>query len=365
MVKKIKALILFANPRKTPPLQISKEKKIIEDALNLSKYKSKLKVTFVTASTIHDLRRNLLNEKYNIVQISGHGTPEGLILETEDGEPHIIEPQALANLLQKHKSLECLIFNACHSISQGIRTALSIPFTIAMEDTIADKAALEFSRGFYDAIGAGTSYEEAYEEGCQNVELCFSNAKFRAEFLKQSDPHREAFYQTTEKTQALKTFTNIWYADRKYSIWSVRNTVPGTLTVFSDHLEFNSSELDLLITAISCIRHTKMGGDLNNNWVEVVYQNGEAAKFGYFAEASKLGIGNLLGGSEELFDILHKQFASIPSAKENDTASKGVEPPAGNTVNVRNSNGNVVVGGNITDSTIYLGNSVPKPRRKK
>jgi hypothetical protein len=362
MKRKIKALILFANPKKTLPLKTRKERGLIEKAIKSSKH---LEVTFVDASTIHDLRRYLLSDKYHIVQISAHGTPDGLVLETEDGEPHMIEPKALANYLKKYRSLECLVFNACHSMCQGVRTMLSIPYTIAMEDTIADKAALEFSRGFYDVISRGKSYEEAYVEGVQNAGLCYPNAKFRAELLKRDDSNREASYEeTTEKAPAIKIFTNIWFEDHKYSIWSVRNAEVGTLSVFSDRLEFSGSETDLQITGIIRVRHTKMGGDVNNNWVEVLYQNGESVRLAYLSAASTLGVGNLLGGSEELFDFLYKHFTNRPPAKENDNSSKGAQPQPGNIVSAGGS-GNVVIGGNVTNSKISAGKSTPKPPRKK
>lgn len=40
-----------------------------------------------------------------------------------------------------------------------------------MDGPISDKAAIEFTRGFYDALGVGKSLREAFEEGCSNVAL--------------------------------------------------------------------------------------------------------------------------------------------------------------------------------------------------
>lgn len=362
MKRKIKALILFANPKKTLPLKTRKERKLIKEAIKSAKH---LEVTFVEASTIHDLRRHLLSDEYHIVQISAHGSPDGLVLETEDGEPHTIEPKALANYLKKYISLECLILNACHSLGQGLRTMLSIPYTIAMEGTIADKAALEFSRGFYDVIIRRINYEEAYLEGVRNAELCCPDVKFRAELLKRDDSNREAAYKITAgKTDSpIKIFTNIWFEDHKYSIWSVRNPEIGTLSVFSGRIEFSTSETEMQITGIIRVRHTKMGGDVNNNWVEVLYQNGESVRLVYFSDASTLGVGNLIGGSEELFDFLSKYFPNPPPG-ENDDSAKGNLPPSGNIVSAIGS-GSVAIGGNVTGSQIYIGNSTPEDPRKK
>jgi hypothetical protein len=40
-----------------------------------------------------------------------------------------------------------------------------------MSDDIEDESAAHFSRGFYDALSAGKSYEEAFEEGISAVKL--------------------------------------------------------------------------------------------------------------------------------------------------------------------------------------------------
>jgi hypothetical protein len=359
MVKKIKGLILFANPKKTMPLQVSVEKRIIQEALGLAKYKDNLEITFVETSTIHDLRRNLLNEEFNIVHISSHGTQDGLILEDEHGEPHLIQPQGLADLLQKYQSLECLILNACYSISQGAPASLSVPYTIAMESKIEDKAAIEFSRGFYDAIGALKGYEFAYLEGCQNVKLCFPEANFRAEILRRGEYIRDASYIVDEKPPAaaaaeIKTFTNVWYTKKKYSFWSLRNPEVGTLHVYDDHLEFKGSESDVRIGEISGVRHIKMSGDINNNWIEVTYRKENLTTQAYFADAANLGKGNLTGGGDKIFDVLHRQFQGFHSGKESDNLSDDSKPPGENKFDVRGK-GNITAGGNINNNTIYSG----------
>lgn len=35
-----------------------------------------------------------------------------------------------------------------------------------MDDKISDRAAVKFALGFYDALGAGWSYKDAFEMGC-------------------------------------------------------------------------------------------------------------------------------------------------------------------------------------------------------
>ena len=44
-----------------------------------------------------------------------------------------------------------------------------INYVIGMQKEISDKAALEFAVGFYDALGAGKSLEEAFKFGCNAI----------------------------------------------------------------------------------------------------------------------------------------------------------------------------------------------------
>lgn len=181
---KIKVLVIFANPRNTDPLRLSTEDRAIHEAIQLSPHRDRISITTRHAATIHDLRRSLLAGEFQLVHISGHGDEEGLILEDEIGKPHFIPQAALADLLRAYSPpLECVILNACYSISQGKLMSLGVPFTIAMEGSISDQAAIEFSRGFYDAVGAGKPIDFAYEEGCRNVKLIVPNAPFISQIL--------------------------------------------------------------------------------------------------------------------------------------------------------------------------------------
>jgi hypothetical protein len=67
--------------------------------------------------------------------------------------------------------LECVFLNACYSDVQAKAIVQHIPYVIGMNHAISDIAAIEFSIGFYDALGAGWSYEEAFEMGKNTIAL--------------------------------------------------------------------------------------------------------------------------------------------------------------------------------------------------
>lgn len=167
-----KVLLVFANPRQEYNLRLSSEDRIIHEAIRLSKFRDDITLTVRHAATIEDLRRTLLDETFQIVHLSGHGTDDGLILEDMQGRSAIVSPDMMARILAAHhKTLQCVIFNACFSAAQGQLIAHYVPFTIAIDGLLNDAAAKEFSRGFYDAIGAGKPYDFAYEEGCRAADL--------------------------------------------------------------------------------------------------------------------------------------------------------------------------------------------------
>jgi hypothetical protein len=170
----IRILLVFANPAGTDQLRLGREEKVIRNAVESGNSQENIALDACPAATIDDLRRALLKKKYKIVHISGHGSDSGLILEDESGLPKIIPKEALAELFTLHQShdngsIECVVLNACYALSQGELISSSVPYTVAMAGELGDMASIEFSRGFYDAIGAKKPVKYAYNQGCNAV----------------------------------------------------------------------------------------------------------------------------------------------------------------------------------------------------
>ena len=60
-------------------------------------------------------------------------------------------------------NLECVVLNACYSEAQAEAIANHIPYVVGMKRKIGDTAAIEFATAFYDALGAGESFEFAFK----------------------------------------------------------------------------------------------------------------------------------------------------------------------------------------------------------
>jgi len=179
------------------PLKLDHEVKTIQAALKRSRKRDNFLVEYQLAATPSELRRALLDFEPHVLHFSGHGAGEqgllfvsdesaGAIYRSDSGEvrSHAVDTneirfvpaQPLANLLQLcDEHLECVVLNACYSDVQGNAIANSVPITIGMRDVVADNVAIKFSQGFYDAIGAGKSYEKAFEWGKVAIEFDLSN----------------------------------------------------------------------------------------------------------------------------------------------------------------------------------------------
>jgi len=185
--RQIEVLLVCANPRGTSPLRTAEEERTLKEAIRLSPHRESISITVLNAATIDDVRRELLKKTYQIVHFSGHGTHTGLVFEDAAGRLMVPDSAALAELLQRRGASVALL-NACYSLSTGSFTSLGVDYTIAMEGPIADDAAIEFARGFYDALGAGFGVAEAYDEGLSCARL--KNFQPNAVLLKRGETHQ-------------------------------------------------------------------------------------------------------------------------------------------------------------------------------
>jgi hypothetical protein len=170
--KLTRVLAIFANPRGTDTLRLGAEDRVLRECVRLSRNRDLIQLDVRHAAQIHDVRRALLDSDYDIVHFSGHGTAAGLVLENESGDARLVPPAALAELLSAYSPpIECVLLNACYTTDQGGLLAGAIPHVISMDQAVSDEGAIEFSRGFYDAIGAGKDIAFAFQEGCRTIRL--------------------------------------------------------------------------------------------------------------------------------------------------------------------------------------------------
>ncbi len=171
LVKKI--LILAANPKGTSRLRLDEEVREIKSGLQRAQKRDQFLIELSSAVRPKDFRRAMLDVEPEIVHFSGHGEEDGgLAFEDEKGQVKFVDAEGLAELFKLFGDrVECVVLNACYSEIQAKAIARHVNYVIGMSQEIGDRAAIEFSVGFYDALGAGRCVESAYKFGCNAIQL--------------------------------------------------------------------------------------------------------------------------------------------------------------------------------------------------
>ena len=181
-------LMLTANPAETSRLRLDEEMRDIKEGLRRSKWRDRISLTTESAVRSRDIQRAMLDVNPSIVHFSGHGVSdesgagrsiqlasereEGLMFEDSSGGAQLIDGESLAGIFQLFADrVDCVVLNGCHSEVQASAIAQHVDYVIGMNRAIEDRSAIEFSVGFYDALGAGRSIEFAFELGRNAIRL--------------------------------------------------------------------------------------------------------------------------------------------------------------------------------------------------
>ena len=174
MAKAIKKILfLAANPGATSRLTLDEEAKEIRQGLERSRGRDSFEIITRWAVDADELRRSLLDIEPHIVHFSGHGTgADGLVLHAAEGRAKLAGREALGNLFGLFAGqIECVLLNACYSEVQAEAIYQHVDCVIGMNQAVGDRTAIKFAVGFYDALGAGRPYENAYKFGCSAIDF--------------------------------------------------------------------------------------------------------------------------------------------------------------------------------------------------
>lgn len=180
-----KILILAANPQNTSKLRLDEEVREIQVGLERAKKRDQFEIVSRWAVRPEDWRRSLLDYEPRIVHFMGHGAGvAGIISTDESGLSKPVSTEALAGLFELFEgTVQCVLLNACYSAVQADAICQHVDYVIGMSQGIGDRAAIQFAIGFYDALGAGRSIEDAYKFGCNAIALA-SITEFLTPILK-------------------------------------------------------------------------------------------------------------------------------------------------------------------------------------
>ncbi len=170
-------------------LNVAAEQQRIAQAIEHLTDKGVIQLTWVEGSTWRDLAGALRRGPWHVFHFIGHGgydeqTGEGLILlekEGEDEAPHRFPAHDLGCLLADHRSLKLAVLNSCEG-ARGSATSLfsstgeilasqGVPAVVSMQYEITDRAAVEFSRTFYDSLAEGEAVDSAVSEARKAIKM--------------------------------------------------------------------------------------------------------------------------------------------------------------------------------------------------
>ena len=164
----VKILFIGANPRDTDRLRIDEEIREIQQAIRLSKERDNIQVDTQSAARVRDISQTLFDVEPHLVHFAGHGGGEegSFVAEGDNGKLHFISVDGMVKLFKSAgQSVECVVVNACSTerLARGLSSV--IPYVIGMRQPVGDHAAITFSIGFYQALGAGRPIEQAFDTG--------------------------------------------------------------------------------------------------------------------------------------------------------------------------------------------------------
>ncbi len=182
---------MIASPRDLPPLDVVREKQRVEEAVKDLRARGMVDLTWLPGQTWRDLQRAMRGGPRHIFHFIGHGgfdhnADQGLIaLADEDGLTALMHATELGRLLADHDSLRLVLLNSCEGARGGEQDIFSstasilvrrgIPAVVAMQYAITDRAAIEFSRAFYEALADGLPVDAAVSEARKAISLAVAN----------------------------------------------------------------------------------------------------------------------------------------------------------------------------------------------
>lgn len=166
-------LVLCANPEGSERLRLDQEVREIDEGLQRrSRLREEFDIQQRWAVRPHDVHRALLDCRPQIVHFSGHGAgSNGIVLEDAIGRPTPVSADALSGLFELFPEIQCVLLSACYSEIQAEAIAQHVSYVVGMSDAIHDEAAISFAVAFYDAVGAGESYEFAFKIGRSAIQM--------------------------------------------------------------------------------------------------------------------------------------------------------------------------------------------------
>lgn len=187
----LRILGMIVSPTDLRSLDVEQEKERIERALSGLRDDGLVELHWLAGQTWRDLQRALRHGPWHVFHFVGHGAfdagaDEGMVMVCDDlGKARPLRATELGRFLASHRSLRLAVLNACEGAKGGDQDIFSstasilvrsgLPAVLAMQYEITDRAAIELSRVFYEALADGLPVDAAVAEARIAVSVAVNN----------------------------------------------------------------------------------------------------------------------------------------------------------------------------------------------
>ena len=187
----LRVLGMIASPTDLLSLDVEQEKERVERALAGLQQDGLVELHWLPGQTWRDLQRMLRRGPWHVFHFVGHGAfdanaDEGVVMVSDDqGKARPLRASELGRFLASHRSLRLAVLNACEgakgsnldifSSTASILVGAGLPAVLAMQYEITDRAAIELSRVFYEAIADGMPVDAALADARIAVSVAVNN----------------------------------------------------------------------------------------------------------------------------------------------------------------------------------------------
>ncbi len=157
-----KVLFLYSSPDDFVRLRLDKEHRALEGVLADLHVESS-SIRQLHATTLADVLRVIQEEKFDVVHFSGHGSEDGIYLESDKGPGVLVSAELVVKVLtQSVHPIRAAVFMSCFSAEQGkslLRIASHLVTVVGEAD---DAASICFSSAFYRNFFRTGSIESSF-----------------------------------------------------------------------------------------------------------------------------------------------------------------------------------------------------------
>lgn len=165
-------LFLASSPVTMTPLALDQEAREIRAEIARAGRRDWFEFHTRWAAQPLDILRELRSLKPAVLHFSGHGNRGGLFFQDSNGDPHQIEPAALAGAIAAAGSMvKVVVLNACFSDTLVAELLTHVGCVIGTTGAIPDDTARAFAIGLYGALADGDSVPSAFRNGKAAISL--------------------------------------------------------------------------------------------------------------------------------------------------------------------------------------------------